>query len=75
MHDCAIPCDNNQAEQDLRMMKLKQKIAGGFRSEDRDSQLCRIRGCLAILSKQDNIFEILLNLFVDNSQSPLPQPE
>jgi transposase len=76
MHDFTLPFDNNQAERDLRMMKLKQKISGGFRAEDGVRRFCRIRGYLATLRKQGlNVLDALLNLFSGNPQSPLPQPE
>jgi transposase len=76
MHDFTLPFDNNQAERDLRMMKLKQKISGSFRSENGARQFCRIRGYLATLRKQGlNVLDALLDLFAGNPQSPLPQPE
>lgn len=76
MQDFTLPFDNNQAERDLRMMKLKQKISGTFRSADGARQFCRIRAYLATIRKQGlNVLDALFNLFAGNPQSPLPQPE
>ena len=72
MYDFSIPFDNNQAERDLQMMKLKQKISGYFRSEEGARKFCRIRGYLATLRKQGhNLLDALVDLFSGNPQSPL----
>ena len=66
LHDPRVPFTNNDAERDLRMVKCKQKISGGFRTSMGAEYFARIRGfiraCHQLVFRsenQDNLAQIL----------------
>ena len=66
-----VPFDNNQAERDIRMIKLQQKISGCRRSEHGATAFPDIRSYLATAVKQHkNTLDSLRELFTTGAWIP-----
>jgi transposase len=51
-----VPFDNNLAERDLRMVKVRQKISGTFLNIDRVEDYCRIRSYITTIKSRRKMF-------------------
>ncbi|OQA12790.1 MAG: Transposase IS66 family protein [bacterium ADurb.Bin363] len=72
MYNFKVPFDNNQDERDIRMTKVKEKISGGFRSDDGGNMFCPIRGYISTVKKHEvNVFKSIKNIFAGNPFTPV----
>jgi transposase len=75
LDDCRVPFDNNQAERDLRMVKLQQKISGCWRTLAGAQAFLVLRSYLATARKHgNNPLAVLRRLFQGHPWLPAPAP-
>lgn len=73
LHDFRIPFTNNQAEQDIRMIKVQQKISGGFRTMEGARMFARIRSYISTVRKHRlNVFEMITRALEGQPFMPAP---
>jgi transposase len=71
VYDFGVPFDNNQAERDFRISKVKQKVSGGFRSDGGAEAFAATQSFIQTIHKHHvNVWEELVKVFQGSYSFP-----
>ena len=71
LYDPDVQFTNNLPERDLRMIKVKQKVSGGFRTSIGASNYCTIRSYTSTMRKQGhNVFDAIVSAMMGSPVMP-----